>query len=101
MFHFLIPLMRKSGDCIAIAPLEIFTLIGPPMILQSDNGHEFNNAAMMTRQHGEYLEGKIDCLMDNELTDVITKVQHLWPECHMVCGLPHHSPSNGGVKQFN
>ena len=37
-FLFSIPLKRKQASCVAIALLEIFTVIGPPMILQSDNG---------------------------------------------------------------
>jgi hypothetical protein len=37
-FLFSIPLKRKRASCIAIALLEIFTVISPPMILQSDNG---------------------------------------------------------------
>jgi hypothetical protein len=45
-FLFSIPLTRKHASCIAIALLEIFTVVGPPIILQSDNGNEFNTAAM-------------------------------------------------------
>ncbi len=45
-FLFSIPLTCKRASCIAIALLEICTVVGPPMILQSDNGNEFNTAAM-------------------------------------------------------
>ncbi len=41
-FFFSILLTRRCANCIAVALLEIFTLIGPPLILQSDNGNEFN-----------------------------------------------------------
>jgi hypothetical protein len=45
-FLFSIPQTHKRASCIAVALLEIFTVVGPPMILQSDNGNEFNIAAM-------------------------------------------------------
>ena len=48
-FLFSIPLVRKRASCIALALFEIFTMIGPPMILQSDNGSEFHGAALNSR----------------------------------------------------
>ena len=48
-YLFSIPIVRKRASCIAIALFQIFTLIGPPMILQSDNGSEFLGAAMNAR----------------------------------------------------
>ncbi len=51
-FCFSIPLTRKHASCISIALLEIFTVVGPPMILQLDNGNEFNTAAMTRKQVG-------------------------------------------------
>jgi hypothetical protein len=36
-FLFSIPLTCKRASCIAVALLEIFTVVGPPMILQLDN----------------------------------------------------------------
>jgi hypothetical protein len=53
-FLFSIPLTRKREICIAVALLEIFTVVGPPMILQSDNGNEFNTAAMTSKQVNEF-----------------------------------------------
>ncbi len=53
-FLFSIPLTRKRASCLAVALLEIFTVIGPPMILQSDNGNEFNTAAMTRKQVDEF-----------------------------------------------
>ena len=49
-FLFSIPITRKKGSCIAIALFQIFMIIGPPMILQSDNGSEFHGAALNERQ---------------------------------------------------
>ena len=48
-FLFSVPIVRKRASCIAIALLQIFTVIGPPMILQSDNGSEFHGAALSAR----------------------------------------------------
>ena len=96
-FLFSIPLTRKRASCIAIALLEIFTLIGPPMILQSDNGLEFSGAAMTSREHRGLCVG----LNAEELNEVINEIKLLWPECRMVRGSPRHSPSNGGVERLN
>jgi hypothetical protein len=57
-FLFSIPLTCKHASCIAVALLEIFTAVGPPMILQSDNGNEFNTAAMTRKQVNEF-HGKL------------------------------------------
>jgi hypothetical protein len=96
-FLFSIPLTRKRASCIAIALLEIFTVVGPPMILQSDNGNEFNTVAMTRKQVNEF-HGKSVQLRNLELSKIISEVRHLWPKCWMVRGFPRHSPSNGGVE---
>jgi hypothetical protein len=62
-FLFSIPLTRKRASCITVALLEIFTVVGPPMILQSDNGNEFNTAAMTRKQVDEFC-GKLVQLTD-------------------------------------
>jgi hypothetical protein len=49
-FLFSILLTHKRASCIAVALLEIFIVVRPPMILQSDNGNEFNTAAMTRKQ---------------------------------------------------
>jgi hypothetical protein len=96
-FLFSIPLTCEHASCIAVALLEIFTVVGPPIILQSDNGNEFNTAAMTRKQVGEFC-GKLVRLTDLELSEIITEVRQLWPVCSMVRGSPRHSPSNGGVE---
>jgi hypothetical protein len=54
-FLFCIPLKRKLTSCIAVALVKIFIVIGPPMILQSDNGNnKFSGTAMTQRQNNEY-----------------------------------------------
>jgi hypothetical protein len=99
-FLFSIPLTCKHASCIAVALLEIFTVVGPPMILQSDNGNEFDTVAMTRKQVGEFC-GKLFGLTDLELSEIITEVRQLRPKCQMVSGSPRHSPSNGGVEQVN
>jgi hypothetical protein len=96
-FLFSIPLIRKHASCIAVALLEIFTVVGPPIILQSDNGNEFNTAAITRKQVGVFF-GKLVGLTDLELSEVITEARQLWPDCTMVHVSPRHSPSNGGVE---
>jgi len=97
-FLFSIPLTRKQASCIAIALLEIFTLIGPPMILQSDNCLEFSGTAMTSHEHRGFCVG----LSAEELNEVINEIKLLWPEeCRMVRGSPRHFPSNGGVERLN
>ena len=73
-------------------------VIGPPMILQSDNGKEFLQKAMTRRQNDEYSSSKLIALTQDDLTKIIAKVRELWPECRMVRGWPRHLPSNGGVE---
>ena len=91
-FVFSKPIKFKRASCIAVALLEIFTIIGPPMILQSDNGREFSGAAMNSRQLR---------LSDQDIDDIISEIKMLWPECRMVRGSPRHSQSNGGVERLN
>ncbi len=96
-FLFSTPLKFKRASCIAYALIEIFTVIGPPMILQSNNVKEFLQAAMTRRQNDEY-SCKLIALTQDDLTKIIAKVRELWPECRMVRGSPRHSPSNGGIE---
>jgi len=39
------PIVAKQASCVAWVLVQIFTLIGPPCILQADDGREFNGAA--------------------------------------------------------
>jgi hypothetical protein len=98
-FFFCILIVQKTTSSIAIALLQIFTMICPPMILQSDNGVEFHGAAMNNRQRKLY--GTLVSLTNNDLAAIITEIKQLWPECRMVRGSPRHSQSNGGVERVN
>jgi hypothetical protein len=100
-FLFSIPIVPKTASSIAIALLQIFTIIGPPMILQSDNGAEFHGAAMNDRQRKLHWNGTLVSLTNNELAAIITQIKQLWPKCQMVRGSPQHSQLNGGVERVN
>lgn len=102
-----IPIRAKTASCVAYALLDIFSLVGPPSILQSDNGTEFSGAAMNSTQRRVVEEdaaekkGKLALFTDEELGAVISKIRELWPDCLMVRGSPRHSQSNGGVERVN
>jgi hypothetical protein len=53
------------------------------------------------RQHHIHSERQAGSLTNEELTEVITEIRQLWPECRMVRGSPRHSESNGGVERVN
>ena len=57
--------------------IEIFTLLGPPSILQSDNGREFNNK------------------------EIVDEVLSMWPGLRMVNSKPQYSHSQGSVERAN
>jgi hypothetical protein len=78
-FLFTIPIVHKTASCIAIDLLQIFTMIGLPMILQSDNGVEFHGAAMTDRQQKLY--GSLVTLTKNDLAAIITEMKQMWLEC--------------------
>jgi hypothetical protein len=98
-FLFSILIVHKTASSIAIALLQIFAMIGLPMILQSENGAEFHGAAMNNRQQKVF--GTLVSLTNNDLAQIIMEIKQLWPECQMVWGSPWHSQSNGGIERFN
>ena len=67
----LVPLTSKRADSVAIALLKIFTTLGAPAILQTDNGREFANVAG---------GGNIMPLQEHELDAVISSLSEFWPE---------------------
>ena len=91
-FCMLVPLTSKRADAVAVALLKIFTTIGAPAILQSDNGREFVNIAGA---------GKMCSLDESEMDAVISALSELWPEVKLVKGRARHSESNGGVERLN
>ncbi len=54
----------------------MFTVIGAPRILQSDNGTEF-------------------------IAEIFREVAKIWPDCKIVHGRPYHPQSQGSVERSN
>ena len=76
-FCVLRPLKFKTASAVAEILVEIFSLMGPPTILQSDNGREFKNQ------------------------EIKNEVLKMWPGLKMVNGKPRHSQSQGSVERAN
>ncbi len=79
---FCVPIIRKRASCVDYALFQVFTSIGPPMILQSDNGREFTSVAMTAKQSCRQLS-----LTPDFLDDVITELKQLWPDCRKGTGI--------------
>lgn len=66
----------KRAELVAYNIIDIFTLIGAPNVLQSDNGREFAN-------------------------QIVSSLKDLWPELKIVHGKPRHSQSQSSVERAN
>ncbi|GFS10305.1 Krab-a domain-containing protein 2-like protein [Elysia marginata] len=75
-FVVLRPLTSKRACEVAFQLVDIFTLLGAPVILQSDNGSEFTAV-------------------------VIRELKKMWPELRLVHGKPRHPQSQGSVERAN
>lgn len=75
-FVVLRPLKTKRAEEVAHTLLDIFTLLGAPAILQSDNGREFSNR-------------------------IIDNLKTYWPTLKIIHGKPRHSQSQGSVERAN
>ncbi|XP_023210347.1 KRAB-A domain-containing protein 2-like [Centruroides sculpturatus] len=75
-FVILKSLTSKRAEEVAYNLVDIFSLLGAPSILQSDNGREFAN-------------------------NVVTSLKEFWPALKIVHGKPRHSQSQGSVERAN
>ena len=75
-FCILRALTSKRAAEVAYHLLDIFLLIGAPVILQSDNGSEFTS-------------------------NVIKELKEVWPNLKLVHGKPRHPQSQGSVERAN
>ncbi|CAC5414153.1 unnamed protein product [Mytilus coruscus] len=76
-FSILRPLKSKTAAEVAYNLLDIFLILGAPMILQSGNGREFT-------------------------ANIITELtKSLWPDLKIVHGRPRHPQSQGSVEKAN
>ena len=76
-FVMLRPLRRKLAQEVVDNLLDVFCLLGPPHILQSDNGREFKNI------------------------NLATFIREQWPECKVIHGKARHPQSQGSVERVN
>ena len=88
------PIVAKRASCVAYALMEIFMLIGPPVIPQSNNGREFSGMARHSSDHEIPLYDQFIC-------DVISNIKNIWREVRIIWGCPPLSESNGGIKRIN
>ena len=76
-FSILKALRSKQTSEVSHHLYDIFTLIGAPRILQSDNGNEFIGSPLTTMMHT------------------------FWPETQLIRGSPRHPQSQGSVEKAN
>ena len=69
-------LTSKCASEVAYQLVDIFLLIGAPMILQSDNGAEFTSS-------------------------IIEELKIIWPDLKIIHGKPRHPQSQGSVERAN
>ena len=69
-------LKAKSSVEVCNALFDIFTILGVPIILQSDNGKEFRN-------------------------QIISALKSMWPDLSLVNGRARHPQSQGSVERAN
>ena len=82
-------LRSKTMIEVAYALVNIFKVIGVPMILHSDNGAEFSAIANRVE------------ISNDDLDELIVHIKDLWPGAIMVKGRPRHSESQGSVERSN
>lgn len=75
-FNVLRPMQSKTAAEVAHNLIDIFCLLSPPAILQSDNGREF-------------------------VAKVIEEMKTIWPELRIVHGTPRHPQSQGSIERSN
>ena len=91
-FCYITALPDKKRKTVALVLLAIFGIIGPPFILQSDNGREFAKIAG---------GGKLKSFGDDDIDAIVSELADMWPECRLVHGRARHSESQGGVERLN
>ena len=87
-------LVNQRSTTVARALIDIFTILGPPAILQPDNARNMQQIACFPQSKKLELD-------DVYVSNVIQHIKHLWPEVNLVRANPRHSAGNGGVERFN
>jgi len=85
---------QGTASSVARALIDVFTIYGPPAILQPDNAKNMSKIATFPKARKVELD-------EHYVSNVIKHVKHLWPEVNMVRGNPRKSESNGGIERFH
>ena len=93
------PLLNKTSTAVAAVLLNIFSMLGPPKILHTDNGREFFGQANSSVPDADDPDDALEDLAF--ATNVVGELKQLWPECLLVHGRARHSQSQGGVERLN
>ena len=97
-------LTKKTVKEVSHALLDIFSTIGPPNILQSDNGREFSNMASTRRVNEEEEEDqqpRVVAFQEEEVKQICKEISDLWPGTVIVHGKPRRSTTQGSVERSN
>jgi hypothetical protein len=109
-FAFAEPLQNKRRETVLYALARIFSFIGPPAILQTDNGREFSRAAASSSSSSSSDGGDDIVAADGGMTLEFPDIAEagegvdfpkMWPGTKQVRGRARHSESNGGVERVN
>ena len=91
-------LTSKRASACAAALLSIFSSLGIPALLQTDNGGEFRSLATM-HASTQSIEGGL--INEEMLGEIVSEVAQMWPGCKLVHGRARHSESQGGIERLN
>ena len=89
----LVPLVNKTSRGVAWALYNVFSDIGAPSIIQTDNGKEFSK-----------LDKKADKklhIVNINVEEVIKELNQIAPSMKCIHGRARHSQSQGGVERLN
>ena len=87
------PLTHKTVGAVAVALLSIFSTIGPPQILQADNGREFSSVAGKGKKGKEIRSVDISGMVSPISTRTLTHFPYPHPHPHysLTSSNPYHS----------
>ena len=94
-------LTSKRNAAVSAALLDIFSLLGPPAILQTDNGREFQSQAGVGRRGNGNKDSHGVPLGDDDMEEIIEHIERCWPGVKLVHGRARHSESQGGIERLN
>ena len=85
------PLTHKTIGAVAVALLSIFSTIGPPQILQADNGREFSSVAGKGKKQKKMRSVDISDMVSPISTRTLADFLYPLPHPHYRLCNPYHS----------